>query len=110
LALTDRVAEGTGDRTADAADAFEHALCPREEVVEHRARDALPPLVALPGSEPRPTLFELEEGADAKQTLTRRRVLDGDGSLPQPASGVAPTSDRQSLGKGNEDVVVRNLS
>src|SRR5262249_21991306 len=60
IALPDGVAERARDRTADPANALEDGLGPREKVVEHRARDALSPLVSLSRSKACPVLFELE--------------------------------------------------
>ena len=63
VALSDSVGERGGNGAADAAHATEDALGPGEEFVEHRSRDALPPLMALLGSEMGPVLFKLEEGS-----------------------------------------------
>src|SRR5262245_29070161 len=66
ISLPDRVPESACDGTANAADAFEHALGPGKEFVEHRAGDPLPPNVPLLRSEVGPVFLEFEKGADAQ--------------------------------------------
>src|SRR5262249_22132664 len=93
IALPDGVAERARDRTADPANALEDGLGPRENVVEHRAREVLSPLLSLSRSKACPVLFELEERANTQEPFARGGLLHGDCRLPHPPSAMRPTRD-----------------
>ena len=82
----------------------ERACAPCREFVENRFAARASPIASFGGAE----MFEfaLERKELIGKVQTYERALIGRGGIKETAPAMAPTSDRPSLGKGNEDVAV----
>ena len=106
--VADGVAERRADQAAHVADVLVLGVGPREERVDVRPQVRVAQPLDLDRRLVLPRRMELEDATDAREPLRRDALRER--RLEELAAQVGPASARSSLGKGNDDVTIRNLS